>query len=46
MEGSEEMGSLEITGTVRGGCLSSDRLVHIPGQGDFQIAQVSIFRRV
>lgn len=38
-EGSE--GRLEITGTVRGGCLSADRLVHIPGEGDFQIEQVS-----
>jgi pre-rRNA-processing protein TSR1 len=32
---------LEVVGTVRGGCLSADRLVHIPGSGDFQVAQVS-----
>lgn len=36
----EEVGRLEITGTVRGGCLSADRLVHIPGRGDFQIESV------
>ncbi len=36
----KEVGRLEITGTVRGGCLSADRLVHIPGRGDFQIESV------
>lgn len=37
---SEENGTLEIIGTVRGGCLSANRLVHIPGQGDFQVASI------
>jgi pre-rRNA-processing protein TSR1 len=33
-------GRMEVVGTVRGGCLSADRLVHIPGKGDFQIESV------
>jgi pre-rRNA-processing protein TSR1 len=33
-------GRLEVTGTVRGGCLSADRLVHIPGVGDFEVETV------
>lgn len=41
--GSDE-GILYVTGTVRGGRMSADRLVHIPGFGDFQIAQVSSLR--
>ncbi|EIW68703.1 hypothetical protein TREMEDRAFT_74147 [Tremella mesenterica DSM 1558] len=36
----EEQGRLEITGTIRGGCLSSERLVHIPGKGDFQVEAI------
>lgn len=39
-EGEEPTGRLEITGTVRGGALSADRLVHIPGHGDFQVESV------
>lgn len=35
-----EPGSLRVTGTVRGGRLSANRLVHLPGYGDFQIAEV------
>ncbi|KAL1408410.1 ribosome biogenesis protein tsr1 [Vanrija albida] len=33
-------GLLRITGTVRGGRLSANRLVHIPGHGDFQVSQI------
>lgn len=40
-EGAEEKGRLEVIGTIRGGCLSADRLVHIPGHGDFQVEAVS-----
>lgn len=36
-----EPGTLRVTGTVRGGRLSANRLVHLPGHGDFQIAEVS-----
>ena len=37
---SEDQGTLEIIGTVRGGALSANRLVHIPGHGDFQVQAV------
>ena len=36
------VGQLAVTGTVRGGAMSADRLVHIPGHGDFQIEQASL----
>jgi pre-rRNA-processing protein TSR1 len=36
-----EKGTLQITGTIRGGCLSADRLIHIPGGGDYQVESVS-----
>ncbi|WVR04426.1 hypothetical protein IAU60_001428 [Kwoniella sp. DSM 27419] len=39
-EDGEERGRLEIVGSVRGGALSADRLVHIPGKGDFQVETV------
>lgn len=35
-------GVLRVTGYVRGSQLSPDRLVHIPGHGDYQIQSVSI----
>ena len=35
-------GVLRVTGYVRGSQLSADRLVHIPGHGDYQIQCVSI----
>nr|XP_019047469.1 pre-rRNA-processing protein TSR1 [Kwoniella bestiolae CBS 10118]OCF26399.1 pre-rRNA-processing protein TSR1 [Kwoniella bestiolae CBS 10118] len=35
-----EKGRLEIIGTVRGGALSADRLVHLPGKGDFQVEAI------
>ena len=41
-----EKGTLRITGTVRGGCLSADRLVHIPGGGDYQLESVSYPRAI
>ncbi|WWD22043.1 hypothetical protein CI109_106531 [Kwoniella shandongensis] len=39
-EDGEERGRLEVVGTVRGGCLSADRLVHISGRGDFQVESI------
>ncbi|GMK53652.1 hypothetical protein CspeluHIS016_0102380 [Cutaneotrichosporon spelunceum] len=39
-----EPGSLRVTGTVRGGRLSANRLVHLPGFGDFQISEISAAR--
>ena len=38
---SSEMGRLRVTGTVRGGHFSADRLVHLPGYGDYQVESVS-----
>jgi pre-rRNA-processing protein TSR1 len=40
IEGEDGKGTLQVVGTVRGGCLSADRLVHIPGVGDLQIESV------
>lgn len=31
---------LAVTGYVRGGVISANRLIHIPGLGDFQIDKV------
>lgn len=39
-------GTLKVTGVVRGAQLSSNRLVHLPNYGDFQISRVSRFRHV
>lgn len=36
-----ESSTLVVTGTVRGRPLNSDRLVHLPGWGDFQIGQIT-----
>jgi len=33
-------GRLEVVGTIRGGAFSADRLVHLPGHGDFQVDSV------
>lgn len=33
----DTVGLLSVTGTIRGGRLSADRLVHIPGWGDYQL---------
>lgn len=34
------MGTLKITGFLRGNTLSVNGLVHIPGLGDFQMSQI------
>ncbi|WVQ83997.1 hypothetical protein IAT38_006142 [Cryptococcus sp. DSM 104549] len=39
-EDGDERGTLEVIGTVRGGSLSADRLVHIPGRGDYQVEAI------
>ncbi|ORY26891.1 putative ribosome biogenesis and assembly-related protein [Naematelia encephala] len=39
-EAADGNGHLEVVGTVRGGCLSADRLVHLPGYGDFQVESI------
>ncbi|KAF9527307.1 ribosome biogenesis protein tsr1 [Crepidotus variabilis] len=35
-----EEGTLKVTGVVRGFTLSANRLVHLPGFGDFQISKI------
>jgi pre-rRNA-processing protein TSR1 len=37
----QESSTLAVTGIVRGKPLNPDRLVHIPGWGDFQIGQIT-----
>ncbi|KAJ3017464.1 hypothetical protein HKX48_003533 [Thoreauomyces humboldtii] len=39
-EGDESVGTLAVTGYVRGNNLSANRLVHLPNYGDFQIKVV------
>jgi len=34
------MGTLAVTGYVRGSALSANRLVHVPGWGDFQVERI------
>lgn len=34
------MGTLKVTGYLRGTALSVNQLVHIPGLGDFQMSQI------
>lgn len=34
------LGTLKITGYLRGTALSVNQLVHIPGLGDFQLSQI------
>ena len=41
-EGSSGKGTLRVTGVIRGSSMTADRLVHIPGCGDFQISQVCL----
>ncbi|KAJ9124987.1 hypothetical protein QFC24_002919 [Naganishia onofrii] len=36
-----EKGTLHVTGTIRGGRLSADRLVHIPGWGDYALDRIA-----
>lgn len=38
----DALGTLRVVGTVRGGKLSANRLVHLPGHGDFQVEEVSL----
>ncbi|KAI0084896.1 ribosome biogenesis protein tsr1 [Irpex rosettiformis] len=33
-------GTLAVTGVVRGGALSANRLIHVPNYGDYQIAKI------
>jgi pre-rRNA-processing protein TSR1 len=37
-----EGGVLKVTGVVRGGRLSPDRLVHVPNHGDYRVLKVSL----
>jgi pre-rRNA-processing protein TSR1 len=37
----QESSTVTVTGTVRGKALNPDRLIHLPGWGDFQIGQVT-----
>ena len=39
-----EEGVLKVTGVVRGGRLSPDRLVHIPNHGDYRLLKVRMCR--
>ncbi|KAG1763801.1 hypothetical protein EDD22DRAFT_1042766 [Suillus occidentalis] len=36
----EESGVLKVTGVIRGGRLSPDRLVHIPNHGDYLVSKI------
>ncbi|KAJ1991558.1 ribosome biogenesis protein tsr1 [Dimargaris cristalligena] len=36
----EENGTLELTGFLRGASLSANRLIHLPGHGDYQIREI------
>lgn len=36
----EEPGTLKVTGVVRGAAMSADRLLHLPGLGDFRVRKV------
>ena len=38
----EDYGTLQLTGYLRGQTLSVNRLVHLPGWGDFQLSQADI----
>jgi len=38
----EEYGTLLVTGYVRSGNISANRLVHVTGLGDFQLDQIDI----
>jgi pre-rRNA-processing protein TSR1 len=37
-----EGGVLKVTGVVRGGRLSPNRLVHVPNHGDYRVLKVSL----
>lgn len=40
VDGDSDKGTLSVTGTIRGARLSADRLVHIPGWGDYQVESI------
>jgi len=40
VEAADGTGTLAVTGFVRGAALSANRLVHIPGWGDFQVDRI------
>ncbi|KAJ9111440.1 hypothetical protein QFC19_001209 [Naganishia cerealis] len=40
-EADGDKGTLHVTGTIRGGRLSADRLVHIPGWGDYALDRIA-----
>ncbi|KAG9051122.1 hypothetical protein FS837_011968 [Tulasnella sp. UAMH 9824] len=39
-DGLKDIGTLRVTGVVRGGPISANRLVHLPNFGDFQLEKV------
>ncbi|TPX71823.1 hypothetical protein SpCBS45565_g00888 [Spizellomyces sp. 'palustris'] len=39
-EAGEDMGTLQVTGYIRGNNLSANRLIHLPNHGDFQIKMI------
>lgn len=39
-DGGQKLGCLHVTGVIRGAPLSANRLVHLPGHGDFQVERV------
>ncbi|KZT57541.1 ribosome biogenesis protein tsr1 [Calocera cornea HHB12733] len=40
-EGEVVVGTLKVTGVIRGGSLSANRLIHIPNFGDYQIEKIT-----
>ncbi|KZT29103.1 ribosome biogenesis protein tsr1 [Neolentinus lepideus HHB14362 ss-1] len=42
-EKGEAKGTLKVTGVVRGAALSANRLVHLPGRGDYQVERITSF---
>lgn len=43
-EHDENVGTLKVTGDLRGQALNVNHLVHIPGLGDFQMSQIDLCR--
>lgn len=43
-EQDENVGTLKVTGDLRGQALNVNNLVHIPGLGDFQMSQIDLCR--
>lgn len=40
IQGSADLGTLIVSGYLRGSSLSANDLIHIPGLGDFQMSQI------